>query len=88
MIQTVDIFPPVVDDPYSYGQIAAANSLSDVYAMGGKPKLAMKTERPSQQPRWFPNLAETLNSGVGQPSWTFQPQQSAGRAADPLTEPS
>lgn len=41
MIQTVDIFPPVVDDPYSYGQIAAANSLSDVYAMGGKPKLAM-----------------------------------------------
>ncbi len=41
LIQTVDIFPPVVDDPYMYGQIAAANSLSDVYAMGGKPKLAM-----------------------------------------------
>ncbi len=41
LIQTVDIFPPVVDDPYLYGQIAAANSLSDVYAMGGKPKLAM-----------------------------------------------
>ena len=37
MIQTVDIFPPVVDDPYQYGQIAAANSLSDVYAMGGTP---------------------------------------------------
>lgn len=41
LIQTVDIFPPVVDDPYSYGKIAAANSLSDVYAMGGRPKLAM-----------------------------------------------
>lgn len=41
LIQTVDIFPPVVDDPFSYGQIAAANSLSDVYAMGGRPKLAM-----------------------------------------------
>lgn len=41
LIQTVDIFPPVVDDPFHYGQIAAANSLSDVYAMGGKPKLAM-----------------------------------------------
>lgn len=41
LIQTVDIFPPVVDDPYLYGQIAAANSLSDVYAMGGEPKLAM-----------------------------------------------
>ncbi len=41
LIQTVDIFPPVVDDPYEYGRIAAVNSLSDVYAMGGKPKLAM-----------------------------------------------
>ena len=41
LIQTVDIFPPVVDDPYEYGLIAAANSISDVYAMGGLPKLAM-----------------------------------------------
>lgn len=41
VIQTVDIFPPVVDDPFAYGQIAAANALSDVYAMGGKPKLAL-----------------------------------------------
>lgn len=41
MIQTVDLFPPVVDDPYYYGQIAAANALSDVYAMGGSPKLAL-----------------------------------------------
>lgn len=41
MIQTVDIFPPIVDDPYEYGQIAAVNALSDIYAMGGMPKLAM-----------------------------------------------
>lgn len=41
MIQTVDFLTPVVDDPYTYGQIAAANSLSDVYAMGGDPSLAM-----------------------------------------------
>lgn len=41
MIQTVDFFPPMVDDPYLFGQIAAANALSDVYAMGGMPKLAM-----------------------------------------------
>jgi selenide, water dikinase len=41
LIQTLDFFTPVVDDPYSFGQIAAANSLSDVYAMGGEPKLAM-----------------------------------------------
>lgn len=41
LIQTLDFFTPVVDDPYTFGQIAAANSLSDVYAMGGQPKLAM-----------------------------------------------
>lgn len=40
-IQTLDFFTPVVDDPYTFGQIAAANSLSDVYAMGGKPTVAM-----------------------------------------------
>ncbi len=41
MIQTLDFFTPVVDDPYTFGAIAAANSLSDVYAMGGEPKLAL-----------------------------------------------
>ncbi len=41
IINTIDFFPPIVDDPYTFGQIAAANSLSDVYAMGGEPKLAM-----------------------------------------------
>ncbi|KJS68259.1 MAG: hypothetical protein JL50_04925 [Peptococcaceae bacterium BICA1-7] len=41
IIQTVDFFTPVVDDPYLFGQIAAANSLSDIYAMGGKPLLAL-----------------------------------------------
>ncbi len=41
LIQTVDFFTPIVDDPYHFGQIAAANSLSDIYAMGGKPILAM-----------------------------------------------
>jgi selenide,water dikinase len=41
LIQTVDFFTPIVDDPYSFGQIAAANALSDVYAMGGTPRTAM-----------------------------------------------
>ena len=41
MVQTVDFFTPIVDDPYIYGQIAATNSLSDIYAMGGKPVTAM-----------------------------------------------
>ena len=41
LVQTVDFFAPIVDDPYEYGQIAAANALSDVYAMGGQPLTAM-----------------------------------------------
>lgn len=62
LIQTLDFFTPVVDDPYTFGQIAASNSLSDVYAMGGDPKLAMNIV-------CFPNclspdvLAEILKGG-------------------------
>jgi selenide,water dikinase len=41
VIQTVDFITPIVDDPYTFGQIAAANALSDVYAMGGRPVTAM-----------------------------------------------
>src|SRR3954470_1192722 len=41
LVQTLDFFPPVVNDPYVYGQIAAANALSDVYAMGGAPRTAL-----------------------------------------------
>ena len=41
LILTVDFFPPITDDPFEYGEIAAANSLSDIYAMGGKPLVAL-----------------------------------------------
>ncbi len=63
MIQTVDFFTPIVDDPYTFGQIAAANALSDVYAMGGEPKLALNIAA-------FPNcldpeiLGEILKGGA------------------------
>lgn len=52
LVQTVDFFPPVADDPYVYGAIAAANALSDIYAMGGEPKLALNVMAvPRDMPR-------------------------------------
>ncbi len=54
IIQTVDFFPPIVDDPYLYGMVAAANSMSDVYAMGGRVLLALNV---AGFPRDFPREA-------------------------------
>ncbi len=54
VIQTVDFFPPIVDDPYTYGAVAAANSMSNVYAMGGRVLLALNV---AGFPREFPRSA-------------------------------
>jgi selenide,water dikinase len=64
LIQTVDVFTAIVDDPYDYGQIAAANCLSDCYAMGGKPITAMNIVgfSTAEYPLWV--LTEMLQGGV------------------------
>jgi selenide,water dikinase len=64
LVQTVDFFPPVVDDPYDFGAIAAANSLSDIYAMGGKPLSALNLLGfpPKSVPLWA--VDEILRGGA------------------------
>ena len=63
LVQTVDFFTPIVDDPYTFGAIAAANALSDVYAMGGKPISALSIlAYPAKGD--FDALAQILNGGA------------------------
>ena len=59
MIQTVDFFTPVVDDPYTFGQIAAANALSDVYAMGKllEVMLGEKNGKHNKQEKWLRRIS-------------------------------
>ncbi len=64
LIQTVDFFTPIVDDPYWFGQIAAANALSDVYAMGGVPKTAMNLVGFPLQEMDFGILRSILEGGI------------------------
>ncbi len=63
LVQTVDVFTPIVDDPYTFGAIAAANALSDIYAKGGRPLLALNI---AGFPRKLPLdiLAEILRGGA------------------------
>jgi selenide,water dikinase len=65
IIQTLDFFTPIVDDPYKFGQIAAANALSDVYAMGGKPLTAMNIVCFPQGSLDISILREILAGGLG-----------------------
>jgi selenide,water dikinase len=64
LVQTVDFFPPVVDDPYDYGSIAAANSLSDIYAMGGKPISALNIVGYPKESMPLSALEEVLRGGA------------------------
>jgi selenide, water dikinase len=64
LVQTIDFFSPVVDDAYSYGQIAAANALSDIYAMGGLPKTALSVVAFPANGVDFSVLGEILRGGL------------------------
>jgi selenide,water dikinase len=64
LVQTVDFFPPVVDDPYDFGAIAAANALSDIYAMGGKPLSALNIVGYPPQSLSLSVLDEILRGGA------------------------
>jgi selenide,water dikinase len=64
LVQTLDFFTPVVDDPYLYGAIAASNSLSDVYAMGGVPITALAIACFPDRPEWMETLARIMLGGA------------------------
>ncbi len=64
LVQSVDFFTPIVDDPYSFGQIAAANALSDIYAMGARPLFALNIVAFPRQELSLEVLAEILRGGM------------------------
>ena len=77
LVQTLDFFPPLVDDPYTFGQIAAANALSDVYAMNGRPITVLNIAAfPDDELPW----RSWRRSSRAQPSGSAWPerQRSAG----------
>lgn len=64
VVMTTDFFTPVVDDPYWYGAIAAANALSDIYAMGGRPLTALNVAMFPDKAEFFPLLKKIMQGGI------------------------
>lgn len=64
IILTTDFFTPIVDDPYWFGAISAANALSDVWAMGGRPLVALNIAMFPNEPEFFPYLKKIVQGGV------------------------
>ena len=65
IVQTVDFFTPIVDDPYAFGRIAATNALSDIYAMGGEPVTALNLVAFPLETLGPEVLGEILRGGLG-----------------------
>jgi len=79
MINTVDFITPPVDDPYWFGQISAADSISDVYSMGGKPLTALNVVMfPSKQLDDMGILKDILSGGGTEEELLYTPQTSGG----------
>ena len=66
VVLTTDFFTPVVDDPYAYGAIAAANSISDIYAMGARPVLALNIVAYPARTHALDTLEDILRGGADQ----------------------
>ncbi|HEY6010999.1 MAG TPA: selenide, water dikinase SelD, partial [Nitrospirota bacterium] len=64
VVLTADFFTPIVDDPYSFGSISAANSLSDVYAMGGKPLVALNLAALPAGPDFYDINKRIMQGGI------------------------
>jgi selenide,water dikinase len=64
VVFTADYFTPIVDDPYWFGAIAAANSISDVYAMGGRPVASLNIALFPGEPEFFPHLKQIMQGGI------------------------
>ncbi len=64
IVLTVDFFTPIVDDPYMFGAIAAANSLSDVYAMGARPVVSLNVAMFPGDAEFFPSLKQIMQGGI------------------------
>ena len=83
VVVTTDFFTPIVDDPYDWGRIAATNALSDVYAMGGAPLLALNLVAWPREGLPFELLARVLDGG---PTWCA-PRARSSAAVIPSTTP-
>src|SRR5437667_12586010 len=64
LVQTVDFFTPIVDDPFQYGEIAAANALSDIFAMGGRPLTALNIVGTPDKKLSAKTIATILRGGI------------------------